>query len=429
MGVYLIRVPDIGEGIAETEIAEWLVAPGDLVAEDQPIAAVMTDKATVEIPAPVAGRVIACAAAPGTVLAVGAELMRLEVEGAGNAEATPPAARPVPRPEAPPAPAPASAAAPARPEVPPPSRPTAAQPSAAPAQPSAIPDRPLAAPSVRALARERGLDLRQITGTGPGGRILRTDVESFEPAAAGGGRRHNLSVEEIPVIGLRRKISDRMQAATAVPHITIVEEVEVSALETLRARLNARAAARPGAARLTLLPFLARAIVCAVADQPGLNAHHLTDATQGPARLRRFGAVHLGIATQTPSGLVVPVLRHAEALGLGETAAEIARLAEAARGGTATREELSGSTITITSLGALGAIATTPILNLPEVAIIGVNRIAQRPFWTGTGFEPRPMMNLSCSFDHRVVDGWDGAVFVQRLRELLETPALLFAEV
>ncbi|MGN0932408.1 dihydrolipoamide acetyltransferase family protein [Falsigemmobacter intermedius] len=414
MGVHVIRVPDIGEGIAETELAEWLVAVGDLILEDQPVAAVMTDKATVEIPSPVSGRVLALGAAPGEIMAVGAELMRLEVEGQGNLS-TEAAAAPPP-PPVPQAPASAPVAAPAAPVK---SKPQ-------PVAPSAPLPRPLAAPSVRALAQEKGFDLRNIRGTGPEGRILREDVEGHDPAAAqAGAPRRNLSVEEVPVIGLRRRISQRMEQANRIPHITIVEEIQVQALEALRSTLNTRPGRKADQPKLTLLPFLARAVVLTVAEQPVMNAHY--DSQSGI--LRKFGAVHLGIAAQTPQGLIVPVLRHAEALALGETAREIARLAEAAREGRATREELSGSTITISSLGPLGAIATTPILNAPEVAIIGVNRMETRPHWNGSGFEPRQMMNLSCSFDHRVIDGWDAAVFVQRLKELLESPALLFVEV
>lgn len=415
MGIHVIRVPDIGEGIAETEIAEWLVKPGDLLAEDQPIAAMMTDKATVEVPTPVAGRVIALAAEVGEVLAVGAELIRLEVAGEGNLGKE--ADMPAPAPKAAPAREPEPAAEPPIPaaiSVPEPGR------AAAPRSGT-----PLAAPSVRALARDAGIDLRQIAGTGPDGRILREDVENFGrvPPALGGPRVRDF-VDEVKVIGLRKRISQRMEEANRIPHITIVEEVDATALETLRQRLNDRAKSRADSVKLTLLPFVTRALVLAVADQPMMNAHHDADA----GIVRRFGGVHIGIATQTPQGLVVPVLRHAEARGLNDTAAEIARLAEVAREGRASRDELSGSTITITSLGALGALATTPILNAPEVAIIGINRMAIRPFWTGTAFEPRKMMNISCSFDHRIIDGWDAAVFVQKIKDLLETPALLFVE-
>ena len=423
MGIHVIRVPDIGEGIAETEIAEWLVGPGDLVAEDQAIAAVMTDKATVEIPSPVAGRVIACAAAVGDTIAVGAELIRLEVEGDGNLR-EPETKALIPQPETSAASDPHHAEEPLKPQEP--ARvaaPLGQNASAAkPARPA--PGGVLAAPTVRALARELGIDLRLVAGSGPQGRILRADVETFDPFAATlSGPRPDISVEEVRVIGLRKRIAQRMEEANRIPHITIVEEVDASALETLRQTLNAKAG--KAGVKLTLLPFVARAIVRAVADQPVMNAHH--DAAAG--LLRRFGGVHIGIAAQTPGGLVVPVLRHAEALGLTDTAREIARLAEAAREGRATREELGGSTITVTSLGPLGALATTPILNAPEVAIVGINRMAVRPFWNGTGFEPRKMMNISCSFDHRIIDGWDAAIFVQRLKELLETPALLFVEV
>ena len=420
MGVHTIRMPDIGEGIAETEIAEWLVAEGQMVREDEPIVAVMTDKATVEIPSPVAGKVIWQGGQPGDVIAVGAELVRLEVEGAGNQKAAPPSDA-APKPvvvaaeAARPAAAEAAAPVPAHPAAPVGAAP-ASPPRAAPLRPEG--EKPLAPPSVRARAREAGVDLRMVRGSGPAGRIGHDDLSAF--IASGGlppaaGPQPDETVEEIKVIGLRRKIAERMEIANRIPHITIVEEIDATAVEDLRARMAT-------GGKLTLLPFLARAIVKAVRAQPALNAQY--DAEAG--LLRRFGAVHLGIAAQTPAGLMVPVVRHAEALSLRETAAEIARVAQAAKDGAARREELSGSTISITSLGPLGAIATTPILNAPEVAIVGVNRLAVRPFWNGAAFEPRKMMNLSCSFDHRVIDGWDAAVFVARLKELLETPALIF---
>lgn len=440
MGVFAIRMPDIGEGIAEAEIAQWLVAPGDTLREDDPLVAVMTDKATVEIPSPVTGKVLWQAGQPGDLIAVGAELVRLEVDGPGNVaqDAPPPAAGTTepraPAGAAPEAPAPpaapdASPAAPAPPPRPEPPRPTAS--GAAPPVPGAVPpaplraegERPIASPSVRARARAAGVDLRLVRGSGAGGRISHDDLSAY--IASGGlpppsGPRADDSIEEIRVIGLRRRIAERMEQANRVPSITIVEELDATALEELRQRMNAQ----PGAARLTLLPFIARAIVRAVREQPLMNAHYDADA----GVIRRFGGVHLGIATQTPAGLMVPVLRHAEAMDLRTTAAEIARLSTAAREGTARRDELAGSTISITSLGPLGAIATTPILNIPEVAIVGVNRLAVRPHWNGSAFEPRRMMNLSCSFDHRVIDGWDAAVFVARLKELLETPALIFVE-
>ena len=427
MGLYAIRMPDIGEGIAEAEIAEWLVGIGDMVLEDQPLCAVMTDKATVEIPSPVTGRVVWRAADVGEILAVGAELIRLEIEGDSNYV---PAATPAPVVVV------EAAAAPAPDPAPPPSAVTqqparTAASTAPPAGPTPVTsplhpegERPIAAPSVRARAKSAGVDLRQVRGSGPMGRITHEDLAQF--IATGGrigvanGPQPDTTVEDIRIIGMRRRISQNMATANAIPHITIVEEVDVSALEDLRGRLNAENTG----AKLTVLPFLALAIVRAVRKQPHLNAHHLPDEELS----RRFGAVNIGIATQTPRGLMVPVIRHAEARSLRDMATEIARLAEAARTGSALREDLSGSTITITSLGALGALATTPILNAPEVAIVGVNRMAVRPFWNGSAFEPRRMMNLSCSFDHRVIDGWDAAVFVNRLKTLLEAPAMIFLE-
>ena len=417
MGQYTIRMPDIGEGIAEAEIAEWLVGMGDTVLEDQPLCAVMTDKATVEIPSPVTGKVIWRAADVGETLAVGAEMIRLEIVGESNYV---PAAAPVVDAAAAPAPAPA------RPAVAEP--PARTSPRSVPAPVSAPMraegERPIAPPSVRARARAAGVDLRQVRGSGPMGRITHEDLAQF--IATGGrvvvsnGPQRDTTVEDIRIIGMRRRISQNMANANAIPHITIIEEVDVSALEDLRGKLNAE---KTGV-KLTMLPFLALAIVRAVRNQPHLNAHHLPDEELS----RRFGAVNIGIATQTPRGLMVPVIRHAEARSLRDMATEIARLAEASRTGSALREDLSGSTITITSLGALGALATTPILNAPEVAIVGVNRMAVRPFWNGSTFEPRRMMNLSCSFDHRVIDGWDAAVFVNRLKTLLEAPAMIFVE-
>lgn len=430
MGIHAIRMPDIGEGIAEAEISEWLVKPGDVLREDDPMVAVMTDKATVEIPSPVTGTVVWQAGAPGDVIAVGAELIRLEVDGPGNVAGDTPAPAAAPGPSrqaetAPPDPEPAQPKAEAPPEPEPEAEKPAPKPAAA-ASPAPLRpegERPIASPAVRARAREAGVDLRLVRGSGPAGRIGHEDLDAF--IASGGipapsGPQPDGSVEEIRVIGLRRKIAERMQAANSIPQITIVEEIDATAVEDLRGRMNAQGKG----ARLTLLPFIARAIVRAVHEQPLMNAHYDAEAQL----IRRFGGVHLGIAAQTPTGLMVPVVRHAEALDLRATAAEIARLGTAAKEGTAKRDELSGSTITITSLGPLGAIASTPILNVPEVAIVGVNRLAVRPFWNGAAFEPRKMMNLSCSFDHRVIDGWDAAVFVARLKELLETPALIFVE-
>jgi 2-oxoisovalerate dehydrogenase E2 component (dihydrolipoyl transacylase) len=287
---------------------------------------------------------------------------------------------------------------------------------------------------VRLRAREAGVDLRKIAGSGPAGRITHEDLDAFfahgqQAASAAGGRvlARNDAVEEIKVVGLRRKIAEKMRIAKSrIPHITYVEEVDVTALEELRAALNKENKAAKGAERpkLTLLPFLMRAMVKAIAEQPQLNS--LFDDEAGI--IHQHGGVHIGIAAQTPAGLVVPVVHHAEALDLWGSAAEVNRLAEAAKAGLATREELSGSTITITSLGAMGGVVTTPVINHPEVAIVGVNKMMVRPVWDGTQFIPRKMMNLSSSFDHRVIDGWDAAVFVQRIKALLETPALIFVD-
>jgi 2-oxoisovalerate dehydrogenase E2 component (dihydrolipoyl transacylase) len=418
MTEHIVKLPDVGEGVAEAELVEWHVKPGDLVREDDLIAAVMTDKATVEVPSPVTGKVMWVEGAIGERIAVGSGLVgiqsdvKVETEGAGAS--TPP-------PVAAPAPAPAPTAAPVA---------TAAKPARAPGPARAARaegDAPLAAPAVRRRARDAGIDLRGVAGTGPAGRIMHEDLDAVFVSGPGTapaqrmGRQPNLSVEDIPIIGLRRRIAERMAATTAIPSITYVEEVDVTALEALRKSLNDEA---PDTPRLTPVPFLALAIARAVAQHPEMNALHDADA----GRIRRIGGVHLGIAAQTPGGLMVPVIRHVEARGLRDIAEEAARLARAAKDGTALREELSGSTITLTSLGPLGGIVTTPILNAPEVAIIGANAIRTRPMWDGEAFRPRQMMNISASFDHRVIDGWDAAMFVQTIKRLLETPARLFME-
>ncbi len=431
MGIYVIRVPDIGEGIAEVELVTWNVQPGDSVSEDQHLADVMTDKATVEVPSPVHGKVISLGGAVGQVMAVGAELVRLEVEGEGNlkeksapapaskAQAAPVLVAETPAPAAAPVALPASAPAP----------------KAAPARatrPAAVArkegERPLASPSVRRRALDLGIDLRLVHGSGPAARIEHHDLDAF---AAGGGQaaavgsqyveRHG--EEAIPVIGLRRKIAQKMQdAKRRIPHFSYVEEVDVTELEALRQRLNQIHGSTRG--KLTLLPFLARAMVLALRDFPQINARFDDDA----GVVTRYEGVHLGIAAQTDGGLMVPVLRHAESLDLWACAAGIARLAEGAKTGKLGREELSGSTITLTSLGALGGIVSTPVINHPEVAIVGVNRMVERPMLRGGQVVARQLMNLSSSFDHRVVDGMDAAQFIQAIRQLLETPALLFVE-
>ncbi|QKK26186.1 dihydrolipoamide acetyltransferase family protein [Rhizobium hidalgonense] len=409
MGEFIIKMPDVGEGVAEAELVEWHVKAGDPVREDMVIAAVMTDKATVEIPSPVNGTVIWLAGEVGDRIAVKAPLVRIET-GGDAVEAQPvvvalaPVAETTKVATAKPAPA------------------TPAPAAAAPAE------KPLASPSVRLFARESGVDLRQVQGSGPAGRILREDIEQFlaqgsGPVAAKNGLARKTATEEIKLIGLRRRIAEKMVLSTSrIPHITYVEEVDMTALEELRATMNGDR--RPDHPKLTVLPFLMRALVKAISEQPDVNATFDDDA----GIITRHSAVHIGIATQTPAGLTVPVVRHAEARGIWDCAAEMSRLADAARSGTATRDELSGSTITISSLGALGGIVSTPVINHPEVAIIGVNKIATRPVWDGAQFVPRKMMNLSSSFDHRIIDGWDAATFVQRIRTLLETPALIFIE-
>jgi len=437
MAVRIVKLPDIGEGVAEAEVVEWHVKVGDAVREDQVLADVMTDKATVEIPSPADGTVTALGGDAGMMLAVGSELVRLDVgavaSGAGDGAAPEPVADGLAPQEAPPPPRPHEAASPKRLLVPEPPRPPSAAevtPVAArgPAGPPRVAgERPVASPAVRRRAVEAGVDLRQLRGTGPAGRIGHDDLDAFLRGTAtppiSAGRQANTSVEDVKVMGLRRRIARSMaESKRRVAHFSYVEEVDVTALEELRVSFNRRfAATRP---KLTLIPFLVQALVRAVPAFPGLNALYDDEAEV----IHRHGGVHVGIATQTPSGLMVPVLHHAEARDLWGCAAEVQRLAEAARGGLASRDELSGSTITITSLGALGGIASTPVINRPEVAIVGVNRQVMRPMWRDGAVVPRLMMNLSSSFDHRVVDGYDAASFIQALKGLLETPALLFLE-
>jgi len=425
MSQYVFKLPDVGEGIAEAELVAWHVQVGATIAEDDPLVDVMTDKATVEIPAPRGGKVLSITGSPGDKVRVGSELVVLEVEGEGTA-APPKPASPPPKPAAA-KPAAASEPRPAAPIAPP--RPASPNGSEAPAVTRAAGAKPLASPAVRRRAHELGVELQYVSGSGPGGRISHADLDGYlargRGAAVarpqGAGRREG--VEEEKIIGLRRRIAERMQESKRrIPHYTYVEELDVSALEDLRAQLNDRHAAdRP---RLTVLPFLIRALARAIPRFPQVNAQF--DDEGGV--LRRHAALHAGIATQTPQGLLVPVLRHAEAMDLWEIATEIARLAAAARDGKASRDELTGSTLTITSLGPLGGIVTTPVINHPEVAIIGVNRIVERPVVRGGQIAIRKMMNLSGSFDHRIVDGWDAARFVQELKALLEQPALLFVE-
>ena len=436
MGQYAIKMPDIGEGIAEVELVEWRVQPGDAVHEDQVVADVMTDKDTVEIPSPVAGTVLTLGGQPGQLLAVGAELIRLEVEGAGNVGAQAGAApvAEVTRQDAPAAPPTAPAAStPEPPAAPPPPVPhlIASTPAPTTAAPRAPGEKPLASPAVRQRAWDLGVALQFVPGSGPAGRITHADLDAFlargsaaAPTAGDSARYRRLDGEEhIPVIGLRRKIAQKMQESKRrIPHFSYVEEIDVTELEALRAALNTRHGAERG--KLTPLPLLARALVLALRDFPQINARYDDEG----GSVTRQQPVHLGIATQTDGGLLVPVLHHAEAMDPWACAREIERLARAAREGKATRDELGGSTITLTSLGALGGIVSTPVINHPEVAIVGVNRIVERPTWRAGAVVPRLLMNLSSSFDHRVVDGMDAARFIQAVRALLETPALLFVE-
>jgi 2-oxoisovalerate dehydrogenase E2 component (dihydrolipoyl transacylase) len=423
MGTHVIKMPDIGEGIAEVELSVWHVKVGDMVVEDQVLADVMTDKAMVDIPSPVHGKVIALGGQPGEVMAVGSVLISIEVEGAGNVKES---AQPAPVKEAPVAAPKVESVVQSKPVV-------AAAPKAAVCQGPMVAreanERPLASPAVRKHALDLGIQLRLVRGTGPAGRVLHEDLEAY--LAQGQSNASTVSSaysqrndeEQIPVIGMRRKIAQRMQDATQrAAHFSYVEEIDVTAVEELRAHLNEKHGATRG--KLTLLPFLVRALVVALRDFPQINARYDDEAQV----ITRLGAVHVGIATQADIGLMVPVVRHAEARSLWDNAQEISRLATAARNGKASRDELSGSSITLTSLGALGGIVSTPVLNLPEVAIVGVNKIVERPMVVKGQIVIRKMMNLSSSFDHRVVDGMDAAQFIQAVRGLLEQPATLFVD-
>ena len=419
MGEYVFKLPDVGEGTAEAEIVAWHVAVGDSVEEDQPLVDVMTDKATVEMTAPVAGVVTALHGEPGDMAPVGAALAVIAVRGDASAKVA------TPRPAAPPAPPPVSApvAAPTGKAESPPSTPQAVPVA------RVITEKPLASPSVRRQAHDLGIALQFVPGSGPAGRIGHADLDAFVAggfkagSTAGPGRARREGVEAIKVIGLRRKIAEKMQEAKRrIPHFAYIEEVDVTELEALRIHLNdTRRADRP---KLTLLPFLIAALSRALPRYPQINARFDDDA----GVVHRHQAIHVGIATQTANGLIVPVLRHAEARDLWECAAEITRLAAATRAGKAAPDELKGSTITLTSLGPLGGVATTPVINHPEVAIIGPNRIVERPVVRDGQVVVRKVMNISSSFDHRVVDGYDAAAFIQLIKAMLEHPATLFMD-
>ncbi len=397
MGLYQFRLPDIGEGVAEAEITVWHVKVGDRVSEDQSLVDVMTDKATVDMTSPVDGVVTAIHGELGTSVPVGSVLVELEVEDKAEAVATP--------------------SAPSQPDTSPPTK------APMPSGPA-----PVAAPSTRRRAKQAGIDLKDVPSSSPTGRVTSHDLDTYlerrRPTSVRADRyARRDGVTDTRIIGLRRKIADKMQdAKRRIPHISYVEEIDVTQLEALRHTLNvSRSEDQP---KLTVLPFLIRALVRALNDFPQVNARY--DDDQGV--LHSYAPVHVGIATQTPAGLMVPVVRHAEARDLWDLAAEVARLSAAARDGTATREELGGSTITITSLGPLGGLATTPVINHPEVAIIGPNKIVDRPVVEGNFVSVRKMMNLSSSFDHRIVDGYDAALFIHRLKRLIEYPALIFMD-
>ncbi len=407
MAKFIFKLPDIGEGIAEAEIVAWHVQVGDQIEEDQPIADMMTDKATVEMESPVTGIVSAVAGAAGDVIAIGSMLVEIETEG--EAEPTVPEKTPV---EAAPAP------------IAPPPLPVSFETENRAVQ-APESEKITASPAVRARAKALGVDLAQVKALG--GHVRHADLDAFLSYGAPQGYRPagvtaKRADEMIKVIGMRRRIAENMAASKRhIPHFSYVEEYDVTALEQMRADLNANRGNRP---KLTMLPFLIVAICRTIPDFPMLNARYDDEA----GVVTRAGAVHLGMATQTDAGLMVPVIRDAQDLNVWQLATEIGRLAQAARDGTAKSEELSGSTLTITSLGALGGIATTPVINRPEVAIIGPNKIVERPMFVGDAIEARKLMNLSISCDHRVVDGWDAANFVQGVKKLVETPVLLFAD-
>jgi 2-oxoisovalerate dehydrogenase E2 component (dihydrolipoyl transacylase) len=428
---YVFKMPDLGEGTVEAEVVAWHVKVGDQVAEDQLMAEVMTDKAAVEVPSPVTGRVVAINGQPGDMVRVGAELIVFETEviepspqpspaKAGEGAGTSPApAGEVARPSPQPSPAKAGEGAGTSPAA-------TAEVGRSPGE-----GRVKASPATRRRAREAGVDLRAVHGSGPSGRITPQDFAaaldgSVATAVAPGTAAPaalvpRTGVEEVKVIGVRRLIAQRMtDAKRNIPHFSYVEEIDVTELESLRSHLNSKPA--PGSPSLTYLPFIAAALVRVLESFPQCNA--LYDTERGV--LVRHHGVHLGVATQTPDGLKVPVVRHAEARTLWDLSDEIRRVSEAARSGKVTNKDLTGSTITVTSLGKLGGIASTPIINAPEMAIIGVNRAVERPVVENGAIAIRRIMNLSSSFDHRFVDGYDGAAMIQALKDLLEHPATIF---
>ncbi|MGO4336780.1 dihydrolipoamide acetyltransferase family protein [Labrys sp. KB_33_2] len=426
MSNFVFKLPDVGEGIAQAEIVAWHAEIGQEIQEDDPLVDVMTDKATVEITSPVSGRILARHAEVGVMASIGSELVVIDTGGKAEVPAAEPVAVSTPEP--------------AKPTRAPAKTPSAPVPAAAPAAaspPAVTPagsGKVLAAPAVRSRLAALGLDGAKIRGSGPDGRIEHADLDDHltrsqpqAPASAPAARAPvpppptvgDDGIEDIKVIGLRRQIAERMlEAKRSVPHFTYVEEIDVTALEAARAEINTAAVGWP---KLTLLPFLIKAMVRGIAQHPIVNARYDAEA----AVIHRYNAVHIGVATQTPRGLVVPVIRHAEMLTLHQLAAEIVKLSELARTGKASREVLTGSTITVSSLGALGGIAATPIINPPEVAIVGVNKIVERPVVKNGQIAVAKLMNLSSSFDHRIVDGFDAAAFIKTVKGELEAPVRL----
>lgn len=433
MARYSFRLPDIGEGIAEAEIVAWHVKIGDRIEEDAQLADMMTDKATVEMESPVSGIVVELAGEVGDMVSIGSTLAVIETEGEGEADA-PPADTQVEQEivaETPGAeeitPLPLAGGVGGGPveATPLPVIEATSPPPTPPANGRGEEAKVLASPAVRARAKHLGVDLGQVHAEGD--RIRHADLDAFLRYSGGQGYHapgasRARADEPVKVIGMRRKIAENMAASKrAIPHFTYVEEMDVTALEAMRADLNENRGNRP---KLTMLPFLIVAICRTIPQFPMINARY--DDEGGV--VTRYGAVHLGMATQTDAGLMVPVIRDAQDKNVWQLASEIARLAEAARTGKAKVEELTGGTLTVTSLGPLGGIATTPVINRPEVAIIGPNKIVERPVFDGDDIRRAKLMNMSISCDHRVVDGWDAASYVQALKKLIETPVLLFAD-
>lgn len=425
MGIYEFKLPDIGEGVVEGEVVEWMVSVGDSIKEDDPILSVMTDKATVEIPSPVNGVVTKIIGEPGDILPVGEVCIEFEVDGDGNAssesaEKQEEVVKETPKVEKATKPKPEPVAV------------KAAEPVSTP-EPvvRAAGTKALASPAVRQRARQANIDLQLVAGSGPAGRISHADLDRHIAGGAGGATSFTplgsstktklTGTEEIKVIGLRRKIADSMMASySSIAHFSYFEEVDITALEELRQHLNST---RPeGAPKLTYLPFIMQALVKALRESPECNALYDDEANL----VTRHQAIHLGIATQTDRGLYVPVVKHVEAMDIWQSAGEMIRVTSATREGKASAEDLSGSTFTITSLGRLGGLGATPIINKPEVGILGVHNAKERAVVRNGQVVVRRMMNLSSSWDHRVVDGHDGATLVQRVKTYLENPATIF---